>query len=575
MDRMSDPGAPSHLARVGITAMLVALCVLLAALMCWPASLHPGTVSLDQATPGHLTFAASMSRWGIFAPNRMIAYPEGQLMAPLALPVQILTLALGHLVPTIAAWNLSVVTLVALQGLAFVALGAAWGWTSWQRLAALIAAETCPLALAYVCNGQVEQIGLAPLALITWALWRFGWIRLLAAGFGLALALLSSPYQAIIAGPLVLVLAARHGLRRLVAAAGMVLVCALAAQWVLQAEQPRLQPSAGQLEGEAAWRSVGERDKTPPVGLADAMGGLYRVRVANTAALVDLIVPRVGGVLGHRPGDYVGPGERVHGLLRPLRSVPLTRASPTELPVAPTYLGALTLLAGVLGLWRARGCTGHKLLGLWAALCFLLALGPRLSVYAGHPTGLLLPWALLEQIQSLALASSTVRFLPGVAFACVLGIAWLVRTWRAWQVGAFAALLAATNLLFAPAQWPRTSVDLDAGDLAALIPPGPVAMWPGVGEFPTEENLWLAVALDRPVAVFNPQRPTGTGGVQAAEEWLAEARSAGVRVLLERLPDAWRLKMRIATPPPLPPPARALGDVQGYRAWLLDAGGQD
>jgi hypothetical protein len=499
----------------------------------------------------------------------MIAFPDGQLMTPLALPVQILALALSPLVPTVVAWNLSVLALVALQGLAFVALGAAWGWTPWQRLATVVAAQTCPLLLSCLCNGQVEQIGLATLALIAWALWRFGWARLVAAGLGLALALAFSPYQAIIAGPLLLLLALGHGWRRLLAAAGVVLVCSLITQVIFHAEGSRLHPATALPGGEMGTMPVGESEDPPSARIAEAMGSVARARVANTAAILDLVVPRVDGVLGHKTGDYVRPAERLRAVLRPVRAASLPETSPTELPVAPTYLGALTLLAGGLGLWRARGCRKHRLLALWAAICFLLALGPHLSVLAGRPTGFPLPWAVVANLPAIALAGATVRFLGALAFACVLGIAWLVRAWRPWQANVFVVLLAATNLLFTPAQWPRTSVGLEVGDLTALLPPGPVAVWPGVGAVPAEENLLLAIALDRPVAVFNPTGLEVEDQERAAAAWLANAQGAGVQVLLERSGGAWRQVTPIRYPPPLPPEARIHGEAQGYRVWLL------
>lgn len=569
---MSPGQAPQRRGSVGVTAALVALCVLLAVVVCWPVSLYPESISLDQATPGHLVYASSMQRWGLLSPNRMIGFPGSQILTPLALPVLGLTLALGRLLPVVVAWNLSVETLVVLQGLAFVALGAAWGWTTWQRVAAIVAAETCPLLLAYLGNGQVEHVGLASFALITWALWRPGWVRLAVAGLGLTLAVIFSPYQAIMAGPLVLVLASRHGWRRLLAAGGVVLLCGLLARFHYGGEVQHLQPTTDAAEAAVVLSVAHEGGGVPPAMPAQAMVGLARNVEADTAGLVDLVVPRVDGVLGHVVGDSPRPEARLRAARSPPRWVSLPEASPTELPFSASYLGVLTLLAGGLGLWWARGRAGSRPLALWAALCLVLALGANLSVFAGRPTGLVLPGALLSWAPSLSFATSTVRFLGGVAFVCVLGIAWLVRTWRPWQVAAFAVVLALTNLLFTPAHWPRTAVGLAVDDLAALVEPGPVAVWPGVGESLTEDHLWLSLALDHPVAIFNPTNQEQRDDEGVAKAWLAEARAAGVRVLLERQSGGWRRHVQASHRPPLPAEARALGDAQGYRVWLLDGG---
>ena len=97
------------------------------------------------------------------------------------------------------------------------------------------------------------------------------------------------------------------------------------------------------------------------------------------------------------------------------------------LAVAPAvergvFLGVLPLLLALSGLWLARRRAAFW--ALFAALCFLLALGPILQI-AGHPFGKIpLPYRLMQQIPGVNVARVPARFalLVTLALATLAGL---------------------------------------------------------------------------------------------------------------------------------------------------------
>lgn len=544
---------PPVLLRVSSRFGPALLAVAAAVLLRWPVSVYLDGLPRDPNTALHMVIAAEVARTGDLLHLGGLDFPAAVPIRVVAVPVVLLAALVGQFLAPVSAFNLAATAWVAAQGLAVDRLGAAWGWSPAGRGVGAVAGVASPFALLALGNGQIENVAILPLCLVAWG----GAGRLGATAGGLLLAAFCSPYQAVVAGLLALAQGAREGR----AALGRVVLVALLAA----------APVVAYYGSQAAPDDLGE---DPAVAMA-----LVRTRPA----------PPVG-VIGARLDGLVLP--RVHqntqrGVVRtPMERLDAARFSPgwqapgglwpIEETTVAGWLGGLALLGGLAGAWRRRRDRRLQGVAIAAGLCLVLALGDRLRLTEQLVLPVPLPWAVADAVGGpLAAMEATWRFLAGVGFLLVLGLGGVVRRWRV-ALPLSVALLAET-LLLAPGAWPVPASAPRVGELQAALPPGPVAVWPGLPVVSTLRHGLVSLALDRPVTTYNgsPQaqvvqegyRPTVPATDLAGrdvETWLAESRAAGVVAVVE-LTD---IPPGLGLPVDLPVSAV----VEGFRVYRLDGG---
>jgi hypothetical protein len=524
------------------------LAVALAVVVRWPSSVFADAIPRDHNTALHMVMAGDLAR--TLDPLHLSAldFPDAVPVRLIGWPLLLLAAPLARLVSPVVAFNLAVTAWVALQGLAVDALGRAWGWRLGGRAAAVVAAVAAPVGLVAMGNGQYENVVVAPLCLVAWGSGRGGRGGLLAVAGGLMLAAFASPYQAVVAGLLALGMAAPRGLKSF----GITLLVAILAAV----------PVGGYYASQAA--------DGPAAQLA-----LTRTRPAPATAVtgtpvVDLILPRAQVTTMQArvasPGDRIAAAARAPSWEEPAGRWPLVDS------VVATWLGGVLLVAGLLGLWKGRADPRVRGVALGAAAALLLALGPTLRLTQGLDTGLPLPWAAARWLGPLAAMAAPWRFVTGPAFALVVGLgAGLSRTAPALGVGALVLLEA---LLIGPGAWPVPASAPRVAPVVAVLPDGPVAVWPGTPGVATVRHALLSLALERPVASWNG--PPDAGGMvegyrptlpdtnmlgETDAAWLARVRAAGVVGMVElvHMPDG--LRQRLLTEPD--------GETDGLRVYRM------
>lgn len=528
----------------GELAVSATLALLVALLLRWPVSVYIHELPLDPNTPLHALAARDLAGGGSPWRLEMLGYPDGATVRLLAWPLLLLALPLQSFLPAIAAFNVAVLLWLALQGLAIQALLRSSGGSRVASGIAALATMAAPSTMLALSNGQYENIALLPVALAVAGAWRGGARGWAMSTAGLVLAVFSSPYQGIVAGAMAVMAASAHGVRRVASVlAASALAGALALPYFL-----------AELPGEHGVH-------TGPASIARR----------EPAVLGALVLPRAHPTM--LPPPLPTPAERIEAA-----TVPPFRRSvgtwPTISPVAASYLG-LPLMLGVIGLWRSRTDARLRGVALGGLVCLVLAFGHRLTLWPGWQAPVPLPWALADGLPGLWGMQVTLRFLPGVSFALALGLARLCETNN--RRGAWiAAALLIDGLLVAPVWWPVPAAGPRVGEIAGFLPPGPIAVWPGSPSIATDRHALLALALGRPVALFDgapevepptvrahtPRIPDRNLLGESPAAWLERVRGRGVRVL-------------IALPVPTPGLRQPFFEdspttVDGLDLWMLD-----
>ena len=510
------------------------LAVLLAMVLRWPISLYADALPRDPNTALHMIIAADVAQTGDLLHLTRLDFPEALSIRVVAIPVVLLAALLGQVLSPVVAFNLAGTVWVAAQGFAMDRLGAAWGWSVAGRATAVTAAVVSPFALLALGNGQLENISVLPLCLVAWGAGRRHW----ATGVGLLLAAFCSPYQAIVAGILAISCALPKGWA---AVRSTLLVAMLAAAPVVAYYGSQAAPENLQDDPVAALALQRTRP-APPMGVIGArVDGLVLPRAhGNTQSL-----PRRSPLERLSAARYA-PSWNDPGGLWPIEEVTVAG-----------WLGVVALIGGLIGVWRRRRDPRVRGVALAALLCLVLAVGDRLRISEEIILPIPMPWAVADALGGpLAAMEATWRFLSGVTFLLAVGLGFGVQRVR------FAAVLCvallAETLLFAPGAWPVPASALRVSRLEPLLPPGPIAVWPGLPVVSTFRHALLSLALDRPVATFNGQpesqevldgyRPTVPEvdlqgrDVQA---WLAAVQAAGVVAIVELtdVPSEYQLPM--------------------------------
>ena len=540
------PALTRALSRFGPTLLAVLATVLLR----WPVSIYMDGLPRDPNTALHMVIAAEVARTGDLLHLGGLDFPTAIPIRVVAVPVVLLAALFGQVLGPVLAFNLAATVWVAAQGVAVDRLGAAWDWSPAGRALGAVAGVVSPFALLALGNGQIENIAILPFCLVAWG----GGTRPWATGGGLLLAAFCSPYQAVVAGILALARAGLEGLRELRRVVVVALVAAL--------------PVVVYYGSQAAPDDLGE---DPVAALA-----LVRTRPAPPMGVIGarvdgLVLPRVHQ--NTQRGVVRSPVERMEAArYAPGWQVPGGRWHIEETTVAG-WLGWGTLVGGLVGVWRRRRDRRVQGVAAAAGLCLLLALGDRLRLSEDVVLPLPLPWAIADLAGGpLAAMEATWRFLAGVAFLLVVGLGGSVRRWGV-SLALCLGLLVET-LLLAPGAWPVPASAPRVSELQAALPPGPVAVWPGLPVVSTLRHGLVSLALERPVTTYNgaprshevaegyrPTIPDTDLAGRDVERWLSDARAAGVVGVVE-LTD-------IPTGLGLPVELPVAVEVEGFRVYLL------
>lgn len=491
--------------------MAAAVALVVAMLLRWPVSIYIDALPADPNTPLHALAARDLAAGGSPGRLEMLGFPDGVPVRLLAWPILLLALPLETFLPAIAAFNIAVLLWLALQGLAVYSLGRGEGWSRAGAGLAALAAMAAPSSMLALGNGQYENVAVLPIVMAIAGATRGGGRGWALCAGGLVLAMFSSPYQGIVAGVMALAAGAlRGGGRRVAAVLGAGTFAAALAFPYFAAETPG---------HESLLTGPASAARSEPAAL---------VRLVTPTAHPTTSPPHLPSALGRLDAAVTPP------VLR------LIAAWSTRTPVAASYLG-IPLLFGVVGLWQGRREPLLRAAALGGLGCLLLALGSHLTVWPGHASAVPLPWAIAELLPGLGGMQVTIRFLTGVSLALAFGLGRLCGS-SPIRAAAVAMALVVDALLVAPAWWPVPAAAPRISALAELLPAGPIAVWPGSPSIASDRHALLAIALHRPVALFDgAEEPetTHVGGLVASiprlnrqgespAAWLARVRQRGV-----------------------------------------------
>lgn len=361
-------------------------------------------------------------------------------------------------------------------------------------------------------------------ALVTWAVVRSGQpghkskappcshhagmelVGIAAATTGLVLAGFSSPYQAVALGVLGLSLAFYYGRARL--------------------GEMALSSVLGSAVAIAYYAGAIRSDFPHPSSDREVASGIF-----------DLWVP-----FANQPLD--GPITRIRHLARPAQHLTSLDSMMWAQPVSTSYIGAVLLVLGLAGLWRARRTPLARGLATALLATLILSFGSSLRTWSTSSSPIPLPWALLAHLPYLGSMMVVRRFLSGASFCLVLGVGLLLQGRRRWWAAVACVALGADGLLRAPLRWPLPTARLDLSPLAEHLPTGaPLAAWPPMTDLEPRYFALLALELGRPLIVPAIDRPlprppsAGEALTKARDEtealrWFARNAAAGVRTAI-------------------------------------------
>ena len=374
--------------------------------------------------------------------------------------------------------------MVALQGIALAALV---GWLRWGKLAQVVAA-TGAIGLTYTIHvqslGQQENLGFVAMALAVWSACQNGRVAWAGTASALAIAAFSSPYQAVPTGILLVCTSWFHGRQALVRS---LIASAIVAV-------PVLLYYTGATDGASSIPGI---TTSPP-----------EEGYLASAGLLDMLHPRAmwdGG-----PSEVPGIADRFSSLTTPIPTNTFHSGWPWITAHQTAYLGVVLLL-GALGLLRGRSQRIHRGLIAAAALSLLFALGPG-SPHTCGARGLAAVGSLLH-CPGLSDLQATHRFLSGLVFGLILGLAYLLRHAGRLKGAAVVGLLLAEGLLRAPVHWPLPTARGQLDAVEAKLPAGPVMLSPPLTHFAPQYYEMLAVLLERPVGIYTPSGVTLSGEI--------------------------------------------------------------
>lgn len=478
---------------------LCLLCLGLAVAVRWPLSVVPAAVPLDANTPLHAIAADQLVRYGSPVELGLIEPPEGVPVRMVAWPMLLLAVPLVGWLGALAAVNIATTVLLALQGLGAAGAVASLevGWRG--RVVAAVGAICAPVVLHAQSLGRPENLALPAFALIVVASGKqTTGARVGLAAAGLLVAAFSSPYQAVPAGILLVVLLVEPDRRRLAEIGVAVGVVAV----------PTVLYFVGAAAGDAGEQAF---TTSPPERGAVALAGL---------------------------GELTWPRAMAHGV--PVSSLSWTeRWADGEVALSSlgpswgvrgasqlAWLGHVLLATGGAGLVLRRRDKRVRRLVIAGLLAVLFALGPDLRIWSERPLGVPLPWAALQQLPGLDALVATSRFLSGAAFGLVVGAALLADRLPRVLVGLLAVALVVDGAWRTPRVWPVPAAWTPLHQVAQELPPGPVALWPPIDTIPAQNHELATALLGRPVHMLSLSRET-------APQWVRRLIAADVATFVD------------------------------------------
>jgi len=464
------------------------LCLVLAVLALWPMSIYPGLFHRTPNTPLHLMVLEHLQAF-LQGDVRDLAnvvaadWPKGRPVRVIGWPLHLVALPLVGPLGTVAALNVSVLVSLVLSGVVFVWMLEQMKLGLPARCVGVAAWVLNPLMIGFLSNGQYENhVGWAfPLV---WVGFAVGGIRgVLMLAIAVVAATFSSPYQAIpVAVTLVVAIMVqqRHDLWSSV---GILVATFVACYTYFSGPQPVPGGECGPTSG------------------------------SMPAVLVELFRDVSSLPMAPQPDRWM--------------SLTASLASPVEwsrdlrlydLSVTPTvgFLGFAPLVGGLIGLWIFRRSAWTRPIALAGLACWLLALGPAISVSRDKVLAGPMPWDVAALMPGIAQMGTTLRFMTGTAFSLVVGLAllieWASRDLRRRGLGRGGlAVLTLLGLGAVGADWlygtvaqvpmQATALRAPAG-FDALPDHGAVLAVPVEAQVPPEAHLWMGAVHGHPVVGY-------------------------------------------------------------------------
>jgi hypothetical protein len=466
---------------------LSAWALLLAVLVRWPLSVNLDAMPLDPNSPLHILALEQIASGGNWVEISNLAFPTPVPIRMVAIPTLLLGIPFAQVMSPMAALNVATTLMVALQGIAVAALVATLRWGRTAQYVAATAAIACTYTVHVQSLGQQENLGFVAMALAVWSSCQQGRVAWVGSILALAIAAFSSPYQAVPTGILLVCTSwcqNREALLRSLASSAIVAV-------------PVLLYYTGATDGASSIPGI---TTSPP-----------EEGYLASAGLLDMVHPRAmwdGG-----PSDVPSIADRFSSLTTSISTTTFHSGWPWITAHQTAYLG-LVLLLGGLGLYSGRAGQLHKGLIAGAALSLIFALGPQLRLVSESSTGLPLPWSAFALLPGLSDLQATHRFLSGLIFALILGLAYSMRNAGRPKGLLLVGLLLAEGLLRAPVHWPLPTARGELDAVVEKLPEGPVMLWPPLNHFAPQYFEMLAVLLERPVGIYTPSGVTLNGEIR-------------------------------------------------------------
>ena len=468
-------------------ALLAGWALVLSLLIRWPLSVNLGAMPLDPNSPLHILALDQIAGGGDWTEISNLAFPTPVPIRMVAIPTLLLGIPLAQILTPMAALNVATTLMVALQGLAVAWLVGLLRWGKTAQFIATTAAICCPLTIHVQSLGQQENLGFMAMALAVAGGCLSGRKAWVAAIFALLLAGFSSPYQAVPTGLLLMSVSYFHGKKALIRGALCSGVVAL----------PVLLYYTGATDGASSIPGI---TTSPP-----------EEGYLASAGILDMLHPRA--MWDGQPSSINSISERFQMLSNGIPTAAFHPGWPWITAHQSAYIG-LVLLVGALGLYRGRSSPLLRGIILGSTLSMVFAFGPSLRLMSETNTGIPMPWMIFSNIPGLADLQATHRFLSGLVFGLVLGLAFWMRSASRGKTAAVVLLLLGESLLRAPVHWPLPAARGQLNTVESSLPNGPVMLWPPLTHFAPQYYEMMAVILDRPVGIYTPNGVALAGDIE-------------------------------------------------------------